>query len=93
MGLFGSQEDQAKHSVRRTKVFLDAVDHVALRTGDSFADMDLETKQRFLTTHMLAITEQAIAQGGPEFENLRNFRAFIVENKGSAVLYFERRIK
>lgn len=91
--MFGSKpkEDRVVHSVKRSRIILDACASLSAEGDTAFLDMDLEAKRAWLAKHMDAVIERAVLLGGASYEQLRLFRIFIVENEGHAVLYFERK--
>jgi predicted amidohydrolase len=90
MALF-DREDRARHSARRSMVFLEAAEAAASEAGVVFLDLDVEAKQKWLQENMASVIRRCVLIGGEEYNNLRYYNAYVVENQGSAVLYFERR--
>lgn len=92
--MFGSRQsktDNTQHSLRRTRNFLEAVDVVAEGARKDFGSLSVEGKQAFLKEHHAEIVDTCIAKYGIEYQNLNNFHWFVVENQGSAMIFFEKK--
>lgn len=85
------KEDNVRHSNKRTATFFKGVNVVSDLIGVEFFGLDLDGQKEFLNEHFKAIVEACVEIGGEEFAQFHNFRVFIVESKGNAVLYFEKK--
>jgi hypothetical protein len=84
------KEDNARHSNKRTAAFFRGVNVVSGVTGVEFFNLDVEEQKAFLNEHFKAIVEACVELCGEEYAQFLDFRVFIVESKGNAVLYFEK---
>jgi len=94
MGIFdrkSKKEDRVQYSHARTKMFFEAIRAVAENYKADFFIMTVEGQKQFLANEKELIIDTAIQMYGSDFEELRNFRWFVVENEGNAVIYFERK--
>lgn len=85
------KEDNVRYSNARTAIFYRGIDAVSDRVGVDFFTLDVEGQKKFLQERFDAVVKECVQIGGEEYENFHNFRVFIVENEGCAVLYFERK--
>ena len=91
MGLFGRKEDRVNYSPERTRKLFEAIRAVADTYGADFFLMTVRGQKQFLANERDLIIKTAIEMYGSDFEELKNFRWFVVENDGNAVIYFERK--
>jgi hypothetical protein len=86
-----TDEDRTQNSVKRTRHIWEGIDLVADAQSFNFLDATIEEKQEWLGKHFNEVITTCARKFGSDYDNLRNFNAFVVSNDGRAVLYFEKK--
>lgn len=79
-----------RYNHHRTRCILEGINAVADSKNVNWDVMSPEDQYSFLQENWEEIIKSTVSLHGKEFEQMKNFRAAVVTNEGSAVLYFER---